>query len=53
MVCFLTFFPQLIAGPIVQHSDVMSQFENKENRKMNSKNIAVGLFVFGLGFLKK
>ena len=50
---FLTFFPQLIAGPIVQHSDVMSQFENKENRKMNSKNIAVGLFVFGLGLFKK
>ena len=50
---FLTFFPQLIAGPIVQHSDVMSQFENKENRKMNSKNIAVGLFVFGIGLFKK
>ena len=50
---FLTFFPQLIAGPIVQHSDVMSQFENKENRKINSKNIAVGLFVFGLGLFKK
>lgn len=50
---FLTFFPQLIAGPIVQHSDVMSQFENKDNRRMNAKNIAVGLFVFGMGLFKK
>ena len=50
---FVSFFPQLIAGPIVQHSDVMPQFENKENRKMNSKNIAIGLFVFGLGLFKK
>lgn len=50
---FLTFFPQLIAGPIVQHSDVMHQFENKENRMINAKNIAIGLFIFGLGLFKK
>ncbi|PLS17852.1 membrane-bound O-acyltransferase family protein [Bacillus sp. M6-12] len=50
---FLTFFPQLIAGPIVQHNDVMEQFLNKENRKMNYRNIAAGLFIFGVGLFKK
>lgn len=50
---FVSFFPQLIAGPIVQHGDVMAQFENKENRKINAKNIATGLFVFGIGLFKK
>ncbi|WNS78918.1 MBOAT family protein [Domibacillus sp. DTU_2020_1001157_1_SI_ALB_TIR_016] len=50
---FLTFFPQLIAGPIVQHNDVMVQFEDKENRKINYNNIATGLFIFGIGLFKK
>ena len=50
---FVTFFPQLIAGPIVQHYDVMDQFANKENRKINYKNIALGLFVFSIGMFKK
>lgn len=50
---FLTFFPQLIAGPIVQHNDIMVQFEDKENRKINYNNIATGLFIFGIGLFKK
>ncbi len=50
---FVSFFPQLIAGPIVHHSLVMSQFENEANRRMNAKNIAIGLFVFGIGLFKK
>ncbi|MFJ7977687.1 MBOAT family O-acyltransferase [Peribacillus sp. NPDC096379] len=50
---FVTFFPQLIAGPIVQHGDVMSQFENKVNRKINYRNIAIGLSVFSIGLFKK
>ncbi|WP_108668982.1 MBOAT family O-acyltransferase [Peribacillus acanthi] len=50
---FVTFFPQLIAGPIVHHSDVMSQFEDPEKRKINYRNIGLGLLVFAIGIFKK
>lgn len=50
---FVSFFPQLIAGPIVHHSEVMSQFENRQNKVIQFKNISLGLFVFALGLFKK
>lgn len=52
-ILFVTFFPQLIAGPIVHHSEMMPQFENKKNHKIISSNIAKGLFIFILGLFKK
>lgn len=33
---FVTFFPQLIAGPIVLHHEIIPQFENPQNLKLNS-----------------
>ena len=50
---FITFFPQLIVGPIVHHSEMVPQFENPENQKINWDNIAKGLFVFSIGVAKK
>jgi len=50
---FVTFFPQLIAGPIVLPDEMMSQFDDEKNRIANSANIAEGLFVFALGLAKK
>jgi D-alanyl-lipoteichoic acid acyltransferase DltB (MBOAT superfamily) len=50
---FVTFFPQLIAGPIVHHSEMMSQFSDTKNKSMNYKNIALGLFIFFMGLFKK
>jgi len=50
---FVTFFPQLIAGPIVHHKEMMPQFANKYQLVKNYKNIAVGLFIFSLGLFKK
>lgn len=50
---FVTFFPQLIAGPIVHHSQVMDQFQSLENRRIQSRNIALGAFVFSIGLFKK
>ena len=50
---FVTFFPQLIAGPIVHHSEMMPQFENKYNLVKNYKNILMGLFIFSIGLFKK
>lgn len=50
---FVTFFPQLIAGPIVHHKEVMPQFANKSTYRFNSENLAVGLTIFCLGLFKK
>jgi len=50
---FVTFFPQLIAGPIVHHSEMMPQFLQKDNRVKNEYNIALGLFIFSIGLFKK
>lgn len=50
---FVTFFPQLIAGPIVLHDEIIPQFEDEENRKINAKNIAQGMLAFTFGLAKK
>ena len=50
---FVTFFPQLIAGPIVHHSEMMPQFARTRNKVKNYKNIAMGLFIFSIGLFKK
>lgn len=50
---FVTFFPQLIAGPIVHHKEMMPQFANVRNKIKNYKNIALGLFIFSIGLFKK
>jgi alginate O-acetyltransferase complex protein AlgI len=50
---FVTFFPQLIAGPIVHHKEMMPQFANARNKVKNYKNIALGLFIFSIGLFKK
>jgi alginate O-acetyltransferase complex protein AlgI len=50
---FVTFFPQLIAGPIVHHKEMMPQFEDDKNKTINSKNISMGIFIFSIGLFKK
>ncbi len=50
---FITFFPQLIVGPIVHHKEMVSQFEDEKNLKLNWDNIALGIFVFAIGCAKK
>lgn len=50
---FVTFFPQLIAGPIVHHKEMMPQFSRTYNLVKNYKNIALGLFIFSIGLFKK
>ena len=50
---FVTFFPQLIAGPIVHHKEMMPQFASRWNLVKNYKNIALGLFIFSIGLFKK
>ncbi len=50
---FVTFFPQLIAGPIVLHREMMPQFEDITNRRLNPDNFAKGIIYFTLGIGKK
>lgn len=50
---FVTFFPQLIAGPIVLHHEIIPQFENPQNLKFNTDNLAKGIYVFSKGLAKK
>lgn len=50
---FVTFFPQLVAGPIVLHSEIVPQFADPKNRHPNSANFAPGLFSFARGLAKK
>lgn len=50
---FVTFFPQLIAGPIVLYKEMMPQFEDVSNRRFNADNFAKGIVLFTLGLGKK
>lgn len=50
---FVTFFPQLIAGPIVHHKEIIPQFLSVKNKIINYKNITLGLFIFSIGLFKK
>ena len=50
---FVTFFPQLIAGPIVHHAEMMPQFEQHPAKQAWRENLAVGLSIFCIGLFKK
>ena len=50
---FVTFFPQLIAGPIVHHAEMMPQFSRLKAKLLNWDNVAAGLNLFILGLFKK
>lgn len=50
---FVTFFPQLIAGPIVHHADVLPQFMSRENLKSKMGDLCIGITIFSLGLFKK
>jgi len=50
---FVTFFPHLIAGPIVHHRELMPQFARVRNWVVNHRNLMLGLFLLALGLFKK
>ena len=50
---FVTFFPQLIAGPIVLHSEIVPQFADEKSRKFDLENFGPGLYAFAMGMGKK
>lgn len=50
---FVTFFPHLLAGPILYHKDIMRQFGNEFLRRVNWENMAGGFALFVIGLAKK
>lgn len=49
---FVTFFPQLIAGPIVHHKEMLPQFA-KQIGGLKLQNLIIGGTIFFLGLFKK
>lgn len=50
---FVTFFPQLIAGPIVHHKEMLPQFKKDSIYLLEHRHLAVGLTIFFFGLFKK
>lgn len=50
---FVTYFPHLIAGPVLHHKDMMPQFAHASTYRINWDNVSTGLLLFTLGVCKK
>jgi D-alanyl-lipoteichoic acid acyltransferase DltB (MBOAT superfamily) len=50
---FVTFFPQLIAGPLVRHNEIIGQFDRDPRRPAMWENLGRGLALFVIGVAKK
>lgn len=50
---FVTYFPHLIAGPILHHSQIMPQFAERRTSRLDWANIAAGFTIFVIGLAKK
>lgn len=50
---FVTIFPHLIAGPILYHKDMIPQFMDERNYRVNYENMNRGIVWFTLGLAKK
>ena len=49
----VTFFPHLIAGPIVHYREMLTQFNRPSIRKFAASHLAVGITIFAIGLFKK
>jgi alginate O-acetyltransferase complex protein AlgI len=50
---FVTFFPHLLAGPIIHHSEMMPQFASASNKRAAWENVGAGMFLLAIGLSKK
>ena len=50
---FVTYFPHLIAGPILHHKDMIPQFESEKTKRPDPHLILCGLIIFAIGLFKK
>lgn len=50
---FVTYFPHLVAGPVLHHKQMMPQFGDPSTYRLQWNNIAIGLTIFAIGLFKK
>ena len=50
---FVTYFPHLIAGPVLHHKEMMPQFQEERTYWLNWEDVAVGVTIFFIGLFKK
>jgi len=50
---FVTYFPHLIAGPVLHHKEMMPQFAQRGTYRFNADHFAMGVTIFVLGLAKK
>lgn len=52
-ILFVTYFPHLIAGPVLHHKQMMPQFDQAATYRIDTENISIGLTIFVIGLTKK
>jgi len=50
---FVSFFPHLLAGPILHHREMMPQFDDEGNKRIDYGNLSIGVYLFFIGLVKK
>lgn len=50
---FVSFFPHLIAGPILHHRELLPQLAERQTWRVDARNVAIGSTIFLIGLLKK
>jgi len=50
---YVSFFPQLVAGPIVYHDELIPQLQDRKKHSINYENMGKGIYAFSLGLAKK
>jgi alginate O-acetyltransferase complex protein AlgI len=50
---FVTYFPHLIAGPVLHHKQMMPQFGERATYSISADNVAIGMTIFTIGLAKK
>lgn len=50
---FITFFPNIIMGPITHYNNVIEELKKQENLVINNKNLFLGISFFVVGLIKK
>jgi D-alanyl-lipoteichoic acid acyltransferase DltB (MBOAT superfamily) len=50
---FVSFFPHLLAGPILHHAEMMPQFASVSNKRPYAPHVALGLYLIAIGLAKK
>jgi alginate O-acetyltransferase complex protein AlgI len=52
-ILFVSYFPHLIAGPVLHHRQMMPQFALPETYRLDWDNVSIGLTYFSIGLAKK